>query len=234
MDLEEDETNDFFQKNQPSNQPDPMFNQKAPAMFNRPPPKIFAQNTMPPTNDVNTNNAGSGVGNSDDFRGRQMDRDRDNRNRGNRENRRDYSNERAGNRNSNTRWSEGGRGRSRENDRTGRTDRRSMDNDGGNSSSGASGKPFNDRLRNTSAEGNNRDFNGPRNNMQWRGDNSQPNQMNFNTSYMDQSVAPPRPININMSGAPPALEDMRIPIPLDNLRGMAIESMNKHQITHFW
>lgn len=220
MDLEEDESNEFFQKNQPTN-PDPVF-QKAPAMFNRPPPKIFAQNSMPPTNDVNSNNAATV--NADDFRGRAMERDRDNRNRGNRENRRDSNERVGGNRNSNTRWSEGGRGRSRENDRTGRSDRRSMDNDK---------PPIHDRLRNVAPDGGqSRDFNnGPRNNMQWRGDNSQPNQMNFNNSYMDQSSAPPRPMNM-MSGAPPALEDMRIPIPMDNLRGMPIGPMNNNKPNH--
>lgn len=138
MDIEEDESNDFFQRTQNSNS-DPMF-QKTPNMFNRPPPKLFTQNPMPPTpNDINSNNSGI----VDDFRGRPLERD--NRNRANRENRRDYSNERGNNRNSNTRWSESGRGRSREN------------NDGG--------KSLPDRTHAVQPEGTNRDFNGPRNNM---------------------------------------------------------------------
>lgn len=139
MDIEEDESNDFFQRTQNSNS-DPMF-QKTPNMFNRPPPKLFTQNPMPPTpNDIITNNSGI----VEDFRGRPLERD--SRSRANRENRRDYSNERGNNRISNTRWSETGRGRSRENDRTIRNDRR--DNDGG--------KSLPDRS-----------LNGPRNNMQF-------------------------------------------------------------------
>lgn len=59
MDIEEDsDANEFFQKNQPPNVSDPMF-QKAPAMFNRPPPKIFGQNAMPSTtsNDYKDNDS---------------------------------------------------------------------------------------------------------------------------------------------------------------------------------
>lgn len=194
MDIEEDESNDFFQRTQNSNS-DPMF-QKTPNMFNRPPPKLFTQNPMPPTpNDINSNSSSI----VDDFRGRALERD--NRSRTNRENRRDYSNERLNNRNSNTRWSEGGRGRSRENDRTSRNDRR--DNDGA--------KSLPDRCA-VQPEGNNRDFNGPRSNM------------HFSNSYVDQQSAPPRPMN--MSAGPPALEDMRIAAPIDNLRGMPIGPMN--------
>lgn len=211
MDIEEDESNDFFQRTQNSNS-DPMF-QKTPNMFNRPPPKLFTQNPMPPApNDINTNNSAI----VDDFRGRALDRD--SRSRANRENRRDYSNERGNNRNSNTRWSEGGRGRSRENDRTSRNDRRSMEND--------AGKSLPDRSRPVQSEGNNRDFNGPRN---WRGD-SQTNQMNFGNSYVDQQGAPTRPMSMNMSG--PALEDIRITTPIDNLRGMPIGPMNNNKPHH--
>lgn len=206
MDIEEDESNDFFQRTQNSNS-DSMF-QKTPNMFNRPPPKLFTQNPMPPTpNGINSSNSGI----VDDFRGRVLERD--NRNRANRENRRDYSNERGNIRNSNSRWSEGGRGRSRENDRTNRNDRH--DNDGG--------KSLPDRSR--APEENNRDFNGPRTNMQWRGD-SQTNQINFGNSYVDQQGAPPRPM------APPALEDMRITAPIDNLRGMPIGPMNNNKPYH--
>lgn len=184
MDIEEDE-------NQPADQ---MF-QKGQTMFNRPPPKIFGQNPMPSNDFSGKDNCGPNFddsGNSShdkDFRGRGIDRERDNRNRGNRS--RDYSNERGGSsggstgRNSNSRWSDG-RGRSRENDRI------------------------------TPSDGNNRDFNNSRNNMQWR--DQQPNQMNFNNSYMDQSN-PRMNIGVGAGGPPPALEDMRLPIPIDNLRG---------------
>lgn len=179
MDIEEDESN------QPT---DPIF-QKGQTMFNRPPPKIFGQNAMPSNDFSNKDNRGPNFddvnnsgnpshdrdGDMKDFRGRGSERDRENRNRGNR---RDYSNERGGRNNS--RWSDG-RGRSRENDRI------------------------------PPADANNRDFNNSRNNMQWR--EQQPNQMNFNNTFMDQS-------NPRMTlGGPPPLEDMRLPIPVDNLRG---------------
>lgn len=189
MDIEEDD--------QPA---DPLFQKNQQTMFNRPPPKIFGQNSMPPNDFTNKdNNRGSNfddvsnIGNSNidrendmDFgRGRGADRERDRESRNIRGNRRDYSNERGGSgsggssgRNSNnSRWSNE-RGRSRENDRI------------------------------TPSDGNSRDFS--RNNSQWR--DSQPN---FNNSFMDQ----PNPrMNIS-SGPPPALEDMRLPIPLDNMRG---------------
>lgn len=208
-------------------------------MFNRPPPNMFGKNAMQPSStndfankdrapsfdDANSdrgNNSGnsSGIQGHDrekDFRGR--GRERENRN--SRGRRSDYSNERSGDRNSNTRWSE--RGRSRENDRSGRpdsrerNDRNSMDRNDGRD------KPLHDRLRNIPTDGNNpRDFNNPRNNMPWR--DAQPNQMNFNNNFIDQSNAPPRPMAA-FAGAPPALEDIRIPIPLESLRGMPIGPM---------
>lgn len=198
MDIEEDESN------QPADQ---IFQKNPQTMFNRPPPKIFGQQNPMPSNDFTNkdNNRGpnfddvNNIGNSNmdrendmnDFRGRGAERDRENRTRG----RRDYSNERGsgggggggnnggsgGRSSNNSRWSDGGRGRSRENDRI------------------------------TPSDGNSRDFNNSRNNMQnWR--DSQPN---FNNSFMDQTN--PR---MNMSaGPPPALEDMRLPIPIDSMRG---------------
>lgn len=135
------------------------------------------------------------------------DREKDFRNR--RDNRRDYSNERS--RNTNSRWSEGGR--SRENDRArpnsrDRNDRKS---------------PMHDRLRNISgADNSNREFNNPRSNMQW---NTQTNPLNFNNNFgMDQSNPPPRQMNMN---APPALEDIRIPI--ESLRGMPMMNNKPHR-----
>lgn len=217
-------------------------------MFNRPPPNMFGKNAMqssstndfankdraPGFDDLNNdraNNSASstaaGYDRDKDFRGRGRERERDNRNRsGNRDNRRnDYSSERTADRNSNTRWSEA-RGRSRENDRTvrqnsrDRNDRSSADRNDGRD------KLLQDRIRNISADGNNRDFNNQRNNMQWR-DAPPANQMNFNNNFIDQANAvPPRPMAA-FTGAPPALEDIRIPIPLESLRGMPIGPMAK-------
>lgn len=192
MDIEEDE-------NQPT---DPMFQQKGQTMFNRPPPKIFGQNPMP-SNDNNRgpnfddiSNSGSSHDRDNDmkeFRERGNERDRENRNRGNR---RDYSNERGG-----AAAGAGGGGSGR--------------NANSRWSDGRGRSRENDRL--TPSDGNNRDFNNSRNNMQWR--ESPQNPMNFNNAYMDQ--ANPR-MNIGSgSGAsgPPALEDMRLNMPIDNLRG---------------
>lgn len=186
MDIEEDETN------QPI---DPIF-QKGQTIFNRPPPKIFGQNTMPSNDFPNKDNRGPSFddlnnsgnpsherdGDMKDFRSRGTERDRESRSRGNR---RDYSNERGGSSaggGRNSRWSDG-RGRSRENDRVA-----------------------------PPADGNNRDFNNSRNNMPWR--DPQSNQMNFNNNFLDQSN--PR---MSMASGPPPLEDMRLPIPVDGLRG---------------
>lgn len=184
MDIEEDEST-----NQPA---DPMF-QKGQTMFNRPPPKIFGQNPMPsndfPNKDRSTFDDLNNSGNSSHDRDRDGDM-KDFRSRGaerdrenRRGNRRDYSNERVG----------GGGGR---NNSRWSSDGRSREND-----------------RIPPADGNNRDFNNSRNNLQWR--DAQSNPMNFNNSYMDP--ANPR---MNLSGGPPALlaEEMRLPIP-DSLRG---------------
>lgn len=179
MDIEEDE----------SNQPvDQMFQKNPQTMFNRPPPKIFGQQNPMPSNDFTTKDNSrapnfddvSSIGNSNIDRENDMN---DFRGRGadrerDRENRNSNRNRRdysneRGGRNSNNSRWSDGRGRSRESDRI------------------------------TPSDGNSRDFNNSRNNMQWR--DAQPN---FNNSFMDQP-------NPRMSaGPPPALEDMRLPIPM--------------------
>lgn len=62
MDIEDDsDTNDIFQKNQVPHM-DLMY-QKAPVMFNRPPPKLFAPNAMPSSSsDFNECNDGNDRG----------------------------------------------------------------------------------------------------------------------------------------------------------------------------
>lgn len=198
MDIEEDETNQSA---------DPMFQKNPQTMFNRPPPKIFGQNPMPsndytnkdsrgPNFDDLVNNSG-GIMNLDRDneinRGRNAERDRDRDNR--RGNRRDYSNERGsgvvGGGRNSNSRWSDGRGRSNENDRM------------------------------TPSDGNNRDFNNSRNNMQWRDSQPPPN---FNNNFMDPSNA-----RMNMGGGPPpALEDMRLPIPIDNMRGGPMGPNGKH------
>lgn len=174
-----------------TNQPaDPMF-QRSQTMFNRPPPKIFGQNPMVSSNDfVNKDNRPSfdevASGNSS------HDRDNDMKDFRGRGTDRDRDNRNRGN-----------RSRDYSNERGGR-------NSNSRWSDGRGRSRESDRI--TQSDGNNRDFNNSRNNMQWR---DQPqNQMNFNNSRHDQ--ANPR---MNIGSAPPALEDMRLPIPLDNLRG---------------
>lgn len=196
MDIEEDE-------NQPADQ---MFQKNPQTMFNRPPPKIFGQQNPMPSNDFpnKDNNRGSNfddvnnIGNSNldrendmnDFRGRGSERERD---RNSRSNRRDYSNERSGGGSGGSSAAGGGSGGRNSNSRWSDGRGRSREND-----------------RITPTDGNSRDFNNSRNNLQWR--DSQPN---FNNSFMDQ----PNP-RMNMgAGPPPALEDMRLPIPIDNMRG---------------
>lgn len=237
MDIEmEDETASTSKLSQNNNQSliSPMN------MFNRPPPQLFGQNThsgLPSlTDDFPSKDVGLNLdANQDDrsnsrdrnsashdrereFRGRGRERERDNRNRGgNRDNRRaDYSNER------NTRWPEN-RGRSRDDDTTDvvrtnrqnsreRNDRRSRDRN-------ERDKPLQDRLRDLAGDGNNRigDFNNPRNNQQWR--DGPPHPINFGgNNFVDRRA-------LNLTGAPPALEDIRIPIPLESLRGPPIGPM---------
>lgn len=174
-----------------TNQPiDPMF-QKGPTMFNRPPPKLFGQNPMP-SNDFPNDNRGPSF---DDLN-----------NSGN------SSHERDGGDMKDFR----SRGAERDRDSRNRGNRRDYSNEriggGRNNSRWSDGRGRsreNDRI--TPADGNSRDFSNSRNNMQWR---DSPNQMNFNNSYMDQSN--PR---MSMGGGPPPLDDMRLPIPVDNLRG---------------
>lgn len=174
-------------------------------MFNRPPPQIFGQSTgLPSAEEFNQNeeqpdNGSTSHDRERDFRGRGRERERDNRNRGpNRDNRRnDFSSERSGDRNA--RWSD--RARSRDNadrpDSRERNERRSRDRND---------KSLQDRLRDLAADGNNRS--GDWNSMQWR-----EGPLNFGNGSR-------RPIS--MSGAPPALEDIRIPMPLESLRGPPI------------
>lgn len=206
MDIEdESDTNDTFQRVQMPNV-DPMF-QKAPVMFNRPPPN-FAPNALQsaPNDFVDSNDTNDRGEYFKQKRGNlyskpqtkplfslctgsdQMSQDRDREFRGRLENRRDFNTERGGRNNS--RWSEGGR--SRENDRQSSRDR----NDRHSPS---------DRMR--GGDSNNRDFSS-RNSGQW---SAQSNQLNFNNSNMN---------------APPALEDIRIPI--ESLRGMPMLNNKSH------
>lgn len=191
MDIEEDETN------QPA---DPMFQKNQPTMFNRPPPKIFGQNPMPSNDFTNQDNRGPNFDDVVNSSGNPNLGDRDNdmkdfRGRGSeRERDRDRDNRNRGNRRdySNERGGGGSGGR----------------NTNSRWSDGRGRSRENDRI--PPSDGNNRDFNNSRNNLQWR--DQQPN---FNNSYMDQTN--PR-MNMN-AGPPPALEDMRLPIPMDNMRG---------------
>lgn len=178
-----------------TNQPaDPMF--KGQTMFNRPPPKIFGQNPMPSNDFSNKDNRGPNFDDVSNSGNSSHDRDGDMKEFRDRGNDRDRDNRNRGNRRDYSNERGGGRN---SNSRW--------------SSDGRGRSRENDRI--TPSDGNNRDFNNSRNNIQWR--DAQPNQMNFNNSYMDQQN--PR-MNIGGGGGgPPALEDMRLPIPLDNLRG---------------
>lgn len=181
MDIEEDE-------NQPV---DPMFHKNQQTIFSRPPPKIFGQNPMPSNDFQNKDNSRassfddiSNSGNPNLDRDRENDMNHDFRGRGverERDRNRRDYSNERGSGRNNSRWNSDGRGRSRENDRI------------------------------TPSDGNNRDFNNSRNNMQWR--DAQPNFTN--NTFMEQ----PNP-RMNMGAGPlPALEDLRLPIPIDNMRG---------------
>lgn len=187
-----------------SNQPaDPMFQKNPQTMFNRPPPKIFGQQNPMPSNEF-ANKDNSRASNFDDVNNignSNMDRENDLndfRGRGT-----DRERERE-NRNSNRNR------RDYSNERGGRNSNNSRWSDGRGRSRES------DRIT-PSDSGNSREFNNSRNNMQWR--DAQPN---FNNSFMDQ--ANPR-MNIG-AGPPPALEDMRLPIPIDSLRGGPIGGPN--------
>lgn len=191
MDIEEDESN------QPA---DPMFQKNQQTMFNRPPPKIFGQNPMPSNDFPNKDNSrGSNFDDISNSGNSSMDRDNDMNDFGR------------------------GRGPERDRDRNNRTNRRDYSNERGGTGGGRNSNNSrwsdgrgrsreSDRI--TPSDGNSRDFNNSRNSMQWR--DSQPNFNNTN-SFLDQPNA--RMNQVNMSaGPPPALEDMRLPIPIDNLR----------------
>lgn len=170
---------------------DSMF-PKGQTMFNRPPPKIFGQNPTPSNDFISTDNRGPNFDDIANSGNSTHDRENDMNDFRGRGNDRDRDNRNRGN-----------RSRDYSNERGGR-------NTNSRWSDGRGRSRENDRI--TPSDGTNRDFNN-RNNMQWR--DQQPNQMNFTNSYMDQTN--PR-MNIG-GGVPPALEDMRLPIPLDNLRG---------------
>lgn len=212
-------------------------------MFNRPPPQLFGpnigstpgENEFGNKNDVpNFNNSGSTDGRSDsrepiglndrdrELRNRGRDRERSDirgRGVGNRDNRRnDFSNDK------NSRWPNH-KGRSRDGEIGGkppRPDSRER-NDSRSRERVDRDKTLQDRLRDLAGDGNNRggDFNNARNNMQWR--DGMPHSMNFagTNNYGERR-------QLGMSGMPPALEDIRIPLPLESLRGPSLALGNKN------
>lgn len=212
-------------------------------IFNRPPPQLYGQNISSTSGDNDFGNKNdvpnfNNSGNPDDRSSSREpiglnDRDREQRNRGrdrersdvrgrgvgNRDNRRnDFSNDK------NSRWPNH-KGRSKDGEPSGkpsRPDSRER-NDSRSRDRADRDKPLQDRLRDLAGDINNRggDFNNARNNMQWR--DGMPHSINFSGSnnYGERR-------QIGMSGMPPALEDIRIPVPLESLRGPSLAMGNKN------
>lgn len=194
-------------------------------MFNRPPP-LFGNPPLsaPPMGAADFPSAGDptaaglmdgrrdqgmmgGNERERDMRGRGRDRERDNRNRmGNRDNRR------SGNEyDKSSRWPNH-RGRSKDSE-MGRTDSRERNERGRDRAE--RDKPLHDRLRDMAADGRAGDFNNSRN-LQWRdGVPPPPHAIGFpgNNVYGNDR----RPLNV--SGPLPPLEDIRVPVPLESVRG---------------
>lgn len=211
----------------------------SPSMFNRPPPQLFGgvpvavvgggdNADFANKNDAMNFNNNSGAGMDDRSGSREPignDRDREMRSRGrdrgagNRDNRRnEFGNDK------NSRWPNS-RGRSNEDEAGGKRPDSRERNDSRSRDRSDRDKTLHDRLRDLAGDGNNRggDFNNARNNMPWR--DGMPHPMNYGgggNNFGDRR-------QINMGGMPPALEDIRIPMPLENLRGPALAMGNKNQ-----